>query len=135
MNLNIFAVFYLLFLSFGRCRDLKRSTGFISLALSNVKVLATSMNNRTKRDNQSERNKEQKPKSKSEEEQFRISFLDLLACTMIIIFLTPFIFLFNWIFIGIGFLKLTGIIICFYIILATVAVISNPKHFTLISND
>jgi hypothetical protein len=79
MNLYNFTIFYLLFISIGRCCSLKRSTGFICLSFANIRVLATSMDNRREKDNQFEKNKEEETDLDDKNESPRWDFNYLLV--------------------------------------------------------
>ncbi|EOB11705.1 hypothetical protein NBO_929g0003 [Nosema bombycis CQ1] len=107
MNLNVLTMFYLLFLSVGRCCSSKRSTGFISLAFSNVKILATSMDNRSERVYQFKRYKEKETHLRDKDESIRLDAADISILILFSIFLLPIILIFNWLFIGFSFCNLT----------------------------
>jgi hypothetical protein len=107
MNLNVLTMFYLLFLSVGRCCSSKRSTGFISLALSNVKVFATSIGNRSEMDNQLKKNKEEETSLGDKDESLKLDAADISILVLFSIFLLPIVLIFNWLFIGFSFCNLT----------------------------
>ncbi|EOB15430.1 hypothetical protein NBO_4g0058 [Nosema bombycis CQ1] len=119
MNLNVFVIFYLLFISAGRCCSSKRSTGFICLAFTDVRVFATIMNNKSERDNQIE-NKEEGTARPYLNKSLILSMLKDLLFIMLkiltmVLFYRLLVYLFPyWKFIGIYIFNIIFIIILIY---------------------
>jgi uncharacterized ion transporter superfamily protein YfcC len=105
MNLDVLTMFYLLLV--GRCCRSKRSTGFISLAFTDVRVLATSIGNRSEMDYQLKKNKEEETYSDDRVESIRFDAADISILLLFSIFLLPIVLIFNWLFIGFSFCNLT----------------------------
>jgi uncharacterized ion transporter superfamily protein YfcC len=105
MNLNALSMFYLLLV--GSCYSSKRSTGFISLAFTNVKVLATSIGNRSEMDYQLKKKKEEETSLRDKDESLKLDAADISILILFSIFLLPIVLIFNWLFIGFSFCNLT----------------------------